>query len=208
MSLDFSVLDYTVKIMQVYIYIFLFGSGHVSFGDRSSVAPLNQCLSIRSPLQPVNQWEPDGAESDGDGESGAASDGLIYQQSDYEEEAEEDTWFDDFLSSGLAASPDRAEEAPQEPEPAKHGPKAADSDSQHDRPVARPLAGHDLAANHDRPKVLLIEDSPVKVECHEVDESSAVATHSIMVTKEQEARALREQIAELERQMEQSKFRA
>ncbi|CAK9020902.1 unnamed protein product, partial [Durusdinium trenchii] len=157
-----------------------------------------------NPLQPRNQWEPDGPESDGEGESGAASDGLIYDQNDYEVEETEDAWFDQFISTGLSGSTDQSDVVVEESEPVlpDHSSqttpvlKDVEMAKQPPRPVARPLAP---SLNKQAEESVLIEDSPVKMELQEVEDIPVREP-----TKEEQAQALREQIKHLEQQMKEA----
>ena len=161
-----------------------------------------------NPLQPRNQWEPDGPESDGEGESGAASDGLIYDQNDYEVEETEDAWFDQFISTGLSGSTDQSDVVVEESEPVlpDHSSqttpvlKDVEMAKQPARPVARPLAP---SLNKQAEESVLIEDSPVKMELQEVEDIPVREP-----TKEEQAQALREQIKHLEQQMKEAESRA
>ena len=159
-------------------------------------------------MQPRNQWEPDGPESDGEGESGAASDGLIYDQNDYEVEETEDAWFDQFISTGLSGSTDQSDVVVEESEPvlpdhsSQTTPVLTDVEmaKQPPRPVARPLAP---SLNKQAEESVLIEDSPVKMELQEVEDIPVREP-----TKEEQAQALREQIKHLEQQMKEAESRA
>eukprot|EP00435_Cladocopium_sp_Y103_P025272 s2009_g6.t1 len=156
-------------------------------------------MVVFPPLQPYNQWDPEAPESEGYSESGADDDGLIHDSNDFEDGPEEEEWFDQFVKG---ASEDSV--APTELDPATPVPSAPARENKVEevkvvRPVARPLghAGH--AGPSSGSDVMMIEDSPVKLEVWvDPDETRAREKEE----KAKKMQALRDELKLLEIQME------
>lgn len=141
-------------------------------------------------LQPYNQWSPDGAESEGDGESGCDGDGLVYDPQDYEQDSDVDEWFDNFLksSSNLGSEADAPKALPDKVEP-----------DECTRPVARPLQRSMTTGPSSGSDVLMIEESPVKVEVLGEDDKNP--SNDTKAKKVEQIAQLREHLKTLELQM-------
>ena len=139
-------------------------------------------------LQPYNQWEPEGPESEGYPETAAADDALVYDTHDHETEEENEAWFDQFIKSGsVGSSVAPTELDPSTPKPPEPAEKEIANPA---RPVARPLA-HPSGGSD----VMMIEDSPVKIEDDGRDEDKTVKTKD---TKLEEIERLRAQLSQLQ----------
>lgn len=138
-----------------------------------------------------NPYSAPEAESEGEGESGVEADGLIYDSRDFETEEENDDWFDAFVAKSLSSD--------------SVGEVAKPAESE--RPVARPLLDRasDKPKDKEVPKeVHLIEDSPVKIEDLDLgDSADPLAVSTSEPSKEAQAEAIRKQLEELDKQLEQ-----
>ena len=142
-------------------------------------------------LQPYNQWDPDKPDSEGDDEGMC---GTVYDDNDGEMESENDDWFDQFIKSGSTDSV-----APTELDPPSPTPPGPRKDGQGiARPVARPLNGS-KANDGD---VMMIEDSPMKVEM--VEEEPKM--EDIKAQKQKEIANLRAQLNQLEEHVASSRL--
>ena len=162
------------------------------------------------PLQPRNQWEVEEPEPEGLGEELAEDDGCIYDELDHEVESEDDGWFDQFIKNGgsvesdLGSAPEQCAKAQAAPKvlPAPANGKEVDPT----RPVARPLS-HSLATPPNEPgDVLMIEDSPVKVEEDDCETSGCKSEVALKEQKQREAQELREKLAKLEGEMRKAEW--
>ena len=125
---------------------------------------------------------------------------MIHDSNDFEQESESEDWFDQFIKGASEDSISPTELDPATPKPS--APAVADKGKEVSsvRPVARPLCHAGQSSGSD---VLMIEDSPVKVElCVDPDEE---------LNREKEERvkkveALRDELRRLEIQMEQASW--
>ena len=135
-------------------------------------------------------------ESEGFDEEGGDDDGLIYDSRDFEEENQEGAWFDQFVARSLSEM-EEGEGMEVSKEDKEKQPLATP------RPVARPLQAP--PAND----VMMIEDSPVKVEVEDGEDvemfAGLVVPPSNEASREERAAALRAQIKALEEEMEAAK---
>lgn len=120
--------------------------------------------------------------------------GTVYDDNDGEMESENDDWFDQFIKSGSTDSV-----APTELDPPSPTPPGPRKDGQGiARPVARPLNGS-KANDGD---VMMIEDSPMKVEM--VEEEPQM--EDIKAQKQKEIANLRAQLNQLEEHVASSRL--
>ena len=162
------------------------------------------CILV--PLQPRNQWEVDEPESEGFGEEHADLDGCVYDESDHEVESEDDAWFDQFIKNGGSVESDMGSVPGPSAKAAPKVPPAKPKEVEPTRPVARPL-GHRMATPpNEAQDVLMIEDSPVKVEEDDRETSGHQSTVALKEQKLREAQELREKLAKLKEEMEKAEW--
>ena len=148
-------------------------------------------LLLRNPsLQPYKQWDLERPDSEGDDEGVY---GTVYDDNDCEVESDNDDWFDQFIKGGSTdsiAPTELDQQSPPPPDPCKDG-------QGNTRPVARPLN----ASKAQDGDVMMIEDSPMKVEV--IEEKPL---EDIKAQKQKEIALLRAQIDQLEEHVASSRL--